>query len=202
MSETSRIKQVLVFDPVFAKLESFDPVITKELRSALFDVELQFPGFSQDFLIEILNRLLPHTSLDITALHLRMSALKDALPREPSKHSEFNELETCAFILKGVLARLPDEINDRKAFVAVIKETAKAIKNLLDATKEVHSKLPPGNHKISLEDNKSRFINYSRKFSGTLKQFFTDKQESEVFKSALLLVNQTNLMVLVVRDYR
>ncbi|VEL29890.1 unnamed protein product [Protopolystoma xenopodis] len=60
--------------------------------------------------------------------------------------------------------------------------------------------LPSGNHSKSLEEQKRKFVYYSRKFSTTLRLFFKDNNPGDVFSSANLLVNQTNLILFVIRD--
>ena len=44
--------------------------------------------------------------------------------------------------LKQILARIPDEIGDRKKFLETIKEIASAIKKLLDSVNEVSAYIP------------------------------------------------------------
>lgn len=51
----------------------------------------------------------------------------------------YQELSDRALQLRRVLARVPDEMADRRTFLETIKEIASSIKKLLDATNAVHA---------------------------------------------------------------
>jgi programmed cell death protein 10 len=112
---------------------------------------------------------------------------------------EFVQLNGRAKALKGILSRIPGEINDRSRFLQTIKDIAGAIKELLDAVNTV-SKVHQDaeqmtKYKRMLEQNKKVFVKHSKSFSDTLKRYFKDGQSDNVFLSANRLINQTNALL-------
>uniref|UniRef100_A0A183SN67 Apolipoprotein B n=1 Tax=Schistocephalus solidus TaxID=70667 RepID=A0A183SN67_SCHSO len=83
-------------------------------------------------------------------------------------------LEKNAADLKHVLSRIPTEIGHRNEFIALIKQIANAIKNLLDCINLILNALTPGVTKQGLDEHMRNFVEYSRKFSSALKKFFRD----------------------------
>lgn len=96
----------------------------------------------------------------------------DYLVRRP----EFKDLNNRAKQLKLILSRIPDEINDRKAFLETIKEIAAAIKKKLDAVNTVFDIMQSQEIKQILDLRKREFVKYSKLFSNTLKQYFRQGQ--------------------------
>lgn len=92
------------------------------------------------------------------------------------KRMEFKDLNNRAKQLKLILSRIPDEINDRKAFLETIKEIAAAIKKKLDAVNTVFEVMQSQEIKQVLDLRKREFVKYSKLFSNTLKQYFRQGQ--------------------------
>ncbi len=92
------------------------------------------------------------------------------------RKSDYKELQTRARQLKLILSRIPNEINDRKAFLETIKEIAAAIKKKLDAVNSVFDSLDSQEIKLILDLRKREFVKYSKLFSNTLKQYFRQGQ--------------------------
>ncbi|ODN02924.1 Programmed cell death protein 10 [Orchesella cincta] len=112
----------------------------------------------------------------------------------------FRELSKKSAQLKRILSRIPDEIIDRKTFLETIKEIASTIKKVLDAVAAVSALVPNPNARALLEQRKREFVKYSKRFSTTLKEYFRDGLENPVYLSALYLINQTNLIMMTVKD--
>ena len=92
------------------------------------------------------------------------------------KRPEFKDLNNRAKHLKLILSRIPNEINDRKAFLETIKEIAAAIKKKLDAVNTVFDVMQSQELKQILDLRKREFVKYSKLFSNTLKQYFRQGQ--------------------------
>lgn len=92
------------------------------------------------------------------------------------KRPEFKELNLRAKQLKNILSRIPDEINDRKAFLETIKEIAAAIKKKLDAVNNLFESMQSPEIKQILDIRKREFVKYSKQFSNTLKAYFRQGQ--------------------------
>ena len=92
------------------------------------------------------------------------------------KRAEFRDLNHRAKQLKLILSRIPNEINDRKAFLETIKEIAAAIKKKLDAVNTVFDVMQSHEIKQILDLRKREFVKYSKLFSNTLKQYFRQGQ--------------------------
>ncbi|BHF72490.1 Programmed cell death protein 10 [Sparganum proliferum] len=83
-----------------------------------------------------------------------------------------------------------------------LRQIANAIKNLLDCINLILNALTPGVTKQGLDEHMRNFVEYSRKFSSALKKFFRDHGSTELFASAYMLVQQTNLILLFIRNKR
>ena len=112
---------------------------------------------------------------------------------------EFQQLQQKAIVLKLKLSRIPDQIQDRSAFLQTIRDIASAIKDVLDAVNELsrkHQDLPKmAEYKRSLDNHKKVFVRSSRSFSDTLKKYFKDGRAENVFVSANRLINHTNTLL-------
>ena len=126
---------------------------------------------------------------------------QDCIEYRSSRTEEpFQQLNKKSIGLKQILARIPDEINDRKTFLETIKEIASAIKKLLDSVNEVSAYIPGTSGKQALDQKKREFVKYSKRFSNSLKEFFRDAQSGPVFTSATYLIYQTNQVMITVKD--
>ena len=130
---------------------------------------------------------------------------------------EFQELSLRAIALRRVLARgmydstgdilnlktiivsVPDEMKERRPFLETIKEIASSIKKLLDATNVILQIIPPQSQPV-VEKRKREFVHYSKRFSNTLKEYFRDQNQTQVFVAANQLIFQTTQIVRTVRD--
>merc|ERR1712150_335011 len=128
---------------------------------------------------------------------LRLQGVEQDNGEFRSNRSEepFQELNKKSFALKRILARIPDEIVDRKTFLETIKDIASAIKKLLDAMNQISAFIPSPANRQSLELKKREFVKYSKKFSNTLKEYFREGQPYLVFSSATYLIYQTNQLM-------
>ncbi|VDO40122.1 unnamed protein product [Onchocerca flexuosa] len=104
-----------------------------------------------------------------------------------------------AVALRRVLARVPDEMSDRRTFLETIKEIASSIKKLLDATNALMQVIHPS-VQLSVEKRKREFVHCSKRFSNTLKEYFKDQNATQVSISANQLIFQTALLIRTIRE--
>ncbi|CAI4232513.1 unnamed protein product [Auanema sp. JU1783] len=104
-----------------------------------------------------------------------------------------------AIDLRRVLARVPEEMSDRHAFLETIKIIASSIKKLLEAINAVYHIVPPSAQQ-AVEKRKREFVHYAKRFSDTLKTYFRDQNATQVTVSANQLVFQTSLIVRTIND--
>ncbi|KAA3681841.1 programmed cell death protein 10 [Paragonimus westermani] len=175
-------KQV-IFEPTFAK------------------VEKRYPGFSQEFIIGLLQRLGVEKEIDLSETSLRIAGFQEGGINRGSRRPYLAEIEAKAQALKASLSTIPDEITDRRAFIELIKLIASAIKQVLDAVTQVLDTLQHGTQRQALDEQKRSFLHYCRQFSTTLKDYFKDNNQQAVYNSANRLVNQANLTLLVIRQF-
>jgi len=179
--------------PVLEKMEKNDNL--QEARAVLRDAFSQIddnPNLTYELLVEILKLFNKNVNMNELILRAEEFSSDDNLL---IKRSEFRELNLRAKQLKKILSRIPDEINDRKAFLETIKEIASAIKKKLDAVNAIFEVIPSQEVKQLLDLRKREFVKYSKLFSNTLKQYFRQGQPDEVFCAANCLISQTNLIL-------
>ncbi|VDK30116.1 unnamed protein product [Dibothriocephalus latus] len=145
------------------------------IQQAFDSVDRKLPGFIQDFLRGFMERFGLETVLDVEEMTLRLSSMDVEIPHYLSSVPHCQVLEKNAADLKHVLSRIPTEIGHRNEFIALIKQIANAIKNLLDCINLILNALPSGVTKQGLDDHMRKFVDYSRKFSSALKKFFRDR---------------------------
>ncbi|CAH8667330.1 unnamed protein product [Dicrocoelium dendriticum] len=191
----------VIFEPTFSKMEDLDYSSTQKLREAFAKVERRFPGFSQEFVIGLLQRLGLESEVDLSETSLRIAGLQEGGLQKGSRRPHLVEIETKAQALKASLSTIPDEITDRRSFIELIKVIASAIKQMLDAVSQVLDTLPHGAQRQALDEQKRSFLHYCRQFSTTLKSYFKDNNQQAVYNSANRLVNQANLTLLVIRQF-
>jgi len=192
---------VEIISPV--RLEHRDVAASQTLRAALSKVEAAHPGFSYDLVLGLVRKA-DASSVNMNESLLRLQGAvsdQDCIEYRSSRTEEpFQELNKKSVALKRILARIPEEISDRKTFLETIKEIASAIKKLLDAVNEVSAYIPGTSGKQALDQKKREFVKYSKRFSNTLKEFFRDGQPGPVFTSATYLIYQTNQVMITVKD--
>lgn len=192
----------IIFEPTFIKMEEVDYASTQKLKEAFYKVEKRYPGFSQEFIIGLLQRLGLEKEVDLFETGLRIAGFQEGAPihRGGQRRQQLTELENRAQELKKILSTIPDDICDRRCFIELIKLIASAIKQLLDSVTQVFESSSPGVHKKALGEQKQNFLLYCRQFSSNLKDYFKDNKQQVVFNSANRLVNQVNLILMVARE--
>ncbi|KAK6622961.1 hypothetical protein RUM43_008813 [Polyplax serrata] len=188
--------------PILSHLERKDVAATQTLRSAISKVESSYPGFMYDLIVGIMKRGDMVVNMNESVLRLQGSVSDSDVVEYRLTRSEdaFQELNKKSSSLKKILSRIPDEITDRKTFLETIKEIASAIKKLLDAVSEVSAYIPGTTGKQALEQRKREFVKFSKRFSNTLKEYFKEGQANAVFVSALYLIQQTNQIIITVKN--
>lgn len=189
-----------LINPALEKMEKEDaiPVSKTNLKNAFAKIDSIYPTFTYDLVNEILK------------MHNRSANMQEMILRSEKfltsdeyliKRPEFKELNTRAKQLKLILSRIPDEINDRKAFLETIKEIAAAIKKKLDAVNNLFESMQSSEIKQILDIRKREFVKYSKQFSNTLKAYFRQGQPDDVFSAANCLISQTNLILKTLRQH-
>ena len=185
------------------QLEQRDVAASQTLRAALCKAEASHPGFSYDLILGMVRKS-GDTPVNMNESLLRLQGAvsdQDSHEYRSSRTEEpFQELNKKSASLKRILARIPDEITDRKTFLETIKEIASAIKKLLDAVNDVSAYIPGTQGKAALEQRKREFVKYSKRFSNTLKEYFKEGQPTAVFTSATYLIYQTNQVMITVKN--
>ncbi|TGZ65565.1 hypothetical protein CRM22_005822 [Opisthorchis felineus] len=191
----------VVFEPTFTKMEEIDYASTKRLKEAFSKVEKRCPGFSQEFIIGLLQRLGVEKEVDLSELSLRLAGFQEGGVHRSSRRPYLSEIEAKAQVLKASLSSIPDKISDRRSFIELIKVIANAIKQVLDAVTQVLDALQHSTQRQALDEQKRSFLHYCRQFSATLKAYFKDNNQQAVYNSANRLVNQANLTLLIIRQF-
>ncbi|VDN04488.1 unnamed protein product [Thelazia callipaeda] len=169
------------------------------LRSILRQADIASPSFLFDFTKVLLYD--SDLNVNLQEAFLRMQATAPTGDLElPNLHQlQYRELSLRAIALRRVLARVPEEMFDRRTFLETIKEIASSIKRLLDATNVVMQIVHPS-AQLSVEKRKREFVHYSKRFSNTLKEYFKDQNATQVSISANQLIFQTTLLIRTIRE--
>jgi len=183
------------------KLEGKDGAVVQTLRTAFQKSDHDQPGFLLVLVRAILSKSVLNVNLQEAFLRLQASAPVDDLLIKNKRQNDpiYQELSQRAIALRKILARIPDEMADRRRFLETIKEIASSIKKLLDATNNLLQTLPE-HLQPSIEQRKREFVKYSKRFSNTLKEYFRGEEHVQVFVSANQLIYQTSLIIKTVRD--
>jgi len=191
----------LLLRPVLTQMGKSDSV-SQSVRNKLSAAEQSSPGVCLDLILTILKKSELNVSIHESILRLQGSVDDAEVSDFRTSRSEesFRELSKKSAQLKRILSRIPDEIIDRKTFLETIKEIASTIKKVLDAVAAVSMMVPNPNARSLLDQRKREFVKYSKRFSTTLKEYFRDGIENQVYVSALYLINQTNLIMLTVKE--
>jgi len=192
----------IVMKHILAKVERSHGSSGQSVRAVLSRAETANPGFLYCLMGQLASKAgLPQSCLYAAVLrHHSVAYTEDAEYRVTRSEDRFQELNRKSASLKRILARIPDEITDRKTFLETIKEIASGIKKLLDAVSAVAEFIPGAQGKQGLEHRKRDFVKHSKRFSNTLKEYFKAGQAEAVFVSAAGLIHQTNLIMLTVKD--
>jgi programmed cell death protein 10 len=189
-----------LINPVLEKMEKEDSVTISKLnlKNAFAKIDAIYPMFAYDLVNELLKAHNKQANINEIILRSEKYLISDEYI---IKRPEFKELNTRAKQLKLILSRIPDEINDRKAFLETIKEIAAAIKKKLDAVNNLFESMQSSEIKQILDIRKREFVKYSKQFSNTLKAYFRQGQPDDVFSAANCLISQTNLILKTLKQY-
>lgn len=171
----------------------------QRLRGALKQADVASPSFLFDFTKILLIDSKLNINLQEAFLRMQANAPTDDLELQNLQKAEYQELSSRAIALRRVLARVPEEMSDRRTFLETIKEIASSIKKLLDATNAVMQVVHPS-AQLSVEKRKREFVHYSKRFSNTLKEYFRDQNATQVSISANQLIFQTTLLIRTIRE--
>lgn len=173
--------------------------VIQRLRSTLRQADVSSPSFLFDFTKVLLIDSELNINLQEAFLRRQATAPTEDLELPNLHQKEYQELSLRAVALRRVLARVPEEMSDRRTFLETIKEIASSIKKLLDATNAVMQVIHPS-VQLSVEKRKREFVHYSKRFSNTLKEYFKDQNATQVSISANQLIFQTALLIRTIRE--
>ncbi|KAI1718558.1 programmed cell death protein 10 like protein [Ditylenchus destructor] len=170
------------------------------IQESLRNAESASPSFLFDFSKLLLAESKLNINLQESYLRMHANAPTEDLELPNLNHiAQFRELSERAIALRKVLARIPDEMTDRRPFLETIKEIASSIKKLLDTTNGIIAMLPSNSQPL-IEKRKREFVHCSKQFSNTLKEYFKTQNSHQVFMSANHLVFQTLQIFRAVRE--
>ncbi|KAI6183491.1 hypothetical protein M3Y97_00494800 [Aphelenchoides bicaudatus] len=133
-------------------------------------------------------------------LRMQANAPNDDLSLPDLAHlTEYATISQRAINLRRVLARIPQEMTDRRAFLETIREIAGSIRDLLEVANQIIKAVPPTVHPV-IEKRKREFVRYSKQFSNTLKEYFRDQNAIQVFMASNLLIFQTIQLIRCIRE--
>ena len=89
------------------------------LRHVFLKADANYPNLAYDLINELI-KLQSHKKINLNEMILRSEKIATS-DEYFIKRPEFKELNVRAKQLKLILSRIPDEINDRKAFLETIK---------------------------------------------------------------------------------
>jgi len=183
-----------VLAPALAKLPTGE---SSELREAFIFAEKQNPGFIHDFVGGIAD------NNDLTEMLLRLGSTEcdEYLLKDVSEI--FSQLNRKAKTLRLLLSQIPDQIRDRSLFLQTIKDIAQGIKDLLNCVNSFYqaNSMVPSVHqnKKLFEHHKKGFVRCSKAFSDSLRAFFKDNHQQNVYLSANKLITQTNTLMRTIK---
>ncbi|KAI3409793.1 hypothetical protein GPALN_006168 [Globodera pallida] len=171
------------------------------LQEVFRQVDRASPSFLYDFSKLLLTESgVAGVNLQESYLRMQAKAPSDELELPQFAHiAEFRYLSIRAIALCKVLARIPDEMADRRPFLETIKEIASSIKQLLDTTNAIIAIVPHCYQPLA-EKRKREFVQVSKRFSSTLKEYFKHQEPNQVFVAANQLIVQTMKLCIAIRD--
>lgn len=99
-----------------------------------------------------------------------------------------------ATALRRTLYKMPGLINQRHAFLEIIKDVASEMKLLLDSASRL-APLLPDNQRMELDLARRKLLETSRSFSNALKGYFKEPQATPVLLAATALVYRTDEII-------
>ncbi|KAI6242102.1 Programmed cell death protein 10 [Aphelenchoides fujianensis] len=195
-----------LFRPALEKIKtarSNDPEAVEAIdavQQAFFQADKDSPSFLFDLTRLLIKESQMNINIQESYLRMQANASTDDLElRELGHVSKYALISERAIHLRRVLARIPDEMADRRPFLETIKEIAASIRDLLDVANEIVKNVPPTIHPV-IEKRKREFVHYSKRFSNTLKEYFRDHDASQVFVASNLLIFQTIHLIRSIRE--
>ena len=162
-------------------------VCSSDTRADLIKAEKENPGLTQDIIMKILEEKCVEVNFTESLLQMAADDVEEYMIEQPEP--EFQDLNKKAQALKQILSEIPDEINGRVRFLQTIKDTASAVKELLDTVNNVFKKYQYQDSRAR-KHQKKEFVKYSKSFTDTLKTYFKDGKAINVFISANQLIHQ------------
>ncbi|CAH8469661.1 unnamed protein product [Schistosoma bovis] len=180
-----------IYYSTFFKLSKCNSTLTNALRAAFVQVENQYPGFSEQFIIRLLQRLgvnddinLPETYPGIAGVYTQLCG--------GMENQMINRIKISANNLKLCLSKIPDEISSSNGFTNLIREiteiTDKFLESLYSHDKQILQQR-------ALYNLRFEFIQSCKQFSETLKAYNRDKNQTSVISRANQLVLCTNTIL-------
>nr|CAH8833003.1 unnamed protein product [Trichobilharzia regenti] len=179
-----------IYDPTFSKLSQCNISLTHALRLAFIKVENEYPGFSEQFILRLLERLGVDISVDMPETYLKIASLPTHYLEK--QNAAFGEIEASANLLRLHLSKIPDEICSSDCFTSLIREIAKTTEHFLESLSS------QCNHRSRLKTLihlKFVFIQSCKEFTKTLKTFSHDQNEIPVLIQANHLMLCTNTIL-------
>ncbi|VDP20479.1 unnamed protein product [Schistosoma margrebowiei] len=180
-----------IYYPTFFKLSKCNSTLTNALRAAFVQVENQYPGFSEQFIIRLLQRLGVNDDINLSETYLGIAGVHTQLC-EGMENQTISQIEISANVLKLCLSKIPDEISSSNGFTNLIREiteiTDKFLELLYSHDKQILQQR-------ALHNLRFEFIQSCKQFSETLKAYNRDKNQTSVISRANQLVLCTNTIL-------
>jgi len=173
-----------------------DAANVNNLKEMFIETERLVPGFTEELLKGVLQKE-SQEDINYAKSLLKMASDSSTNLQVKSDQVEIQRLAAQANRLKEILSRIPDEIVNRPIFLQTIKDIAQAIKGLLSKVNESLKKCTVREYKKLCDQQKKQFVRDSKTFSDTLKQYFKDFNELNVYTSANKLISQANSLITV-----
>lgn len=193
-----------VVAPSLQAVETADPSMSaaiNSIRVALEKAEAANPGVVHELIDAILESEQAKGGEESIEKLLRQAGKEIEAYKFPENSATLKTLGSESRGLKVILAKIPEEINDRTKFLALIREVAAKIKVTLEAVSAVYKSDAKAiaTEMSTLESKKKIFVRVSKSFSETLKRYFKDGKKDAVLRSAHRLTNQTNSLLLTLK---
>ncbi|XP_018648239.1 hypothetical protein Smp_006680 [Schistosoma mansoni] len=180
-----------IYYPTFSKLSKSNSTLTNALRAAFVQVENQYPGFGEQFIIRLLQRLGVNDDINLPETYLRIAGLHTQLC-ESMENKGINRIEIFANVLKLCLSKIPDEISSNNGFTNLIREITEITDKFLES---LHCHDKQILQRRALCNLKFEFIRSCKRFSETLKAYNRDENQTSVIFRANQLVVCTNTIL-------
>lgn len=190
----------LLVRPTLSTIRKKNAEVANSLTIALGNAENTDPGFLHDLLIALYNNNNIKRDNESSSLNMTESLLhaQGRLSNEGFQPFTLNphvqQLVERTFILKKLLARVPNEVLDRAVFLGTIKEIASAIKKILDSLDSLIAELPAEERRL-IEHRKRLLVKNAKQFSQALKFYFKGSLDvNDIFNSAAQLIYDVHLI--------